>query len=67
MPMKTRALIRLLEKHGFKVVSQNGSHAKFKNATTIIIVPIHRREVPKGILQSILKTAGIKPTNRGGF
>jgi len=62
MPMKPREMIKLLKENGFIEVSQNGSHKKmFKSETnTTVIVPVHSKELKKGIEQAILKDAGLK-------
>lgn len=60
MPMKTRAFVKLLMKNGFVKVSQAGSHAKFVKGDKTVIVPIHARELPKGIENSMRKQAGLK-------
>jgi predicted RNA binding protein YcfA (HicA-like mRNA interferase family) len=61
MPMTSKQLIRLLKKHGFNVVSQNGSHVKLKNYDTgsTVIVPYHAKDLKKGLEQEIIKQAGI--------
>ena len=55
------ALIKLLRKHGFEFVRAKGSHQIFKNPMSgkMTIVPMHRRDLPKGTLLAILKQAGI--------
>lgn len=54
-------LVRLLRKHGFEVVRTKGSHQILKNRATgkMTIVPMHKRDLPKGTLLAILKQAGI--------
>lgn len=54
-------LIRLLRKHGFELLRTKGSHQIFKNRTTgkMTVVPMHKRDLPKGTLLAILKQAGI--------
>ena len=54
-------LIRLLRKHGFELMRMKGSHQIFKNSTTgkMTVVPMHKRDLPKGTLLAILKQAGI--------
>ena len=54
-------LIRLLKKHGFELVRTKGSHQIFKNRSTgkMTIVPMHKRDLPKGTMLAILKQAGI--------
>lgn len=54
-------IIRLLKKHGFELVRTKGSHQIFKNKTSgkMAVVPMHKRDLPKGTMLSILKQAGI--------
>lgn len=54
-------LIRLLRKHGFEEVRSKGSHSIMKNRSNgkMTIVPMHKRDLPKGTLLAILKQAGI--------
>jgi mRNA interferase HicA len=56
-----KKLIKILRKHGFQFIRQNGSHAVFKNFNdkTKVVVPIHNRDIPKGTAIAILKDAGI--------
>jgi len=59
--MRSRELIKLLEKEGFIFVRQSGSHAIYKKkGKKIIVVPIHSKDIPKGTLNGILKDAGLK-------
>lgn len=62
MPMTSQEMIKLLKKNGFEVVSQNGSHIKFRNSETgkTVIVPYHAKDLKKGMEQAILKQAGLK-------
>ena len=62
MPLKPKEMIKLLQKNGFVKMSQNGSHVKMKNPDTSkqIIVPLHSKEMKKGLEQAILKQAGLK-------
>lgn len=57
-----RETIRALERVGFRVVDQEGSHVKLKRfaqeRTYIAIVPLHR-ELARRTLMSILKQAGL--------
>lgn len=54
-------LIRLLRKHGFEIFRTKGSHHILKNRSSgmMTIVPMHKRDLPKGTLMAILKQAGI--------
>lgn len=62
MPMTSREMISLLQKNGFKIISQNGSHVKLRNESTgcQTVVPNHSKELKKGLEQAILKQAGLK-------
>lgn len=60
--MTSREMLKLLKKNGFRVIGQNGSHVKCKNEETgkTVIVPVHSRELKKGLEQAILKEAGLR-------
>ena len=62
MPLTSKALIKKLKKHGFKIVSQNGSHVKLfnKSANRTVIIPFHSKDLKKGIEHAILKQAGLE-------
>jgi len=56
-------LLRILEADGWYSTGQTGSHKKFRHPTKpgLLIVPMHSgKEIGKGLLQSILKKAGLK-------
>ncbi|TAL68043.1 MAG: addiction module toxin, HicA family [Bacteroidetes bacterium] len=59
--MKPKELIKLLEKAGFIFIRQSGSHAIYKKSDgTMVVVPIHNRDIPSGTLHGIMKDAGLK-------
>jgi predicted RNA binding protein YcfA (HicA-like mRNA interferase family) len=63
--MKFSELIRLLEKHGFRLYKQKGSVRYYSrpNHDKLIRVDYHgAKEVPSGTCRAILKSAGIKET-----
>ena len=62
MPTTPKEMVRLLKKHGFHEVSQNGSHLKMFNpqTETTTIVPMHSKDLGKGIEHKILSQSGIK-------
>lgn len=62
MPITSKEMIKLLRRHGFDIVSQNGSHVKMKNSANgkTVIVPCRAKDLKKGMEQAILKQAGIK-------
>jgi len=59
--LPARKLLKALQKDGFKIVSQKGSHIRLKKRTPaetrIVIVPNHD-EIAKGTSSSILRQAG---------
>lgn len=60
--LTAKEIIVVLEKHGFVLVRQSGSHKIYKNADgKRVTVPFHAGEVlhPK-VLKSILKDADLK-------
>lgn len=62
MPITPREMIKKLQKNGFQIISQNGSHVKLRNPQTgkQVIVPYHNKSMKKGLEQAILKEAGLK-------
>ncbi len=64
-PLPYRQIRRKLEKAGFTIVSQRGSHIKFVrdsgDEVRTAIVP-HHREISVGLLRSILRQAGLTPS-----
>ena len=61
--MKFSELVRLLEKHGFRIVKEKGSIRYYGKPgwPRLIRVDYHgSKEVPTGTCQSILKAAGLK-------
>lgn len=57
--LSPREITKVLEKCGFKYVSQKGSHMKYAKGEKIVIIPNHD-EVAKGTLKSILSMAKIE-------
>ena len=55
-------VIKLLLEHGFALDHQTGSHRVYYNAETKkrVVVPYHKRDLPKSTLLSILKQAGLR-------
>ena len=56
---------RILERYGFELVSQKGSHRKWRNLDRQIqaIVPYHKgRDLPMGTLRNIMISADIPET-----
>lgn len=62
MPMTPKEMMKLLEANGFICVRTNGSHHMYKNPETgkTTVVPLHAKDLKKGLEQQILKQAGLK-------
>ncbi|MEK7069078.1 MAG: type II toxin-antitoxin system HicA family toxin [Patescibacteria group bacterium] len=58
--VRVKELVRILEKHGFVLDRQVGSHAHYRHGdgrwTTI---PAHNGDIRKGTLHAILKDVGM--------
>jgi len=60
--LKASEIIKILQQHGFILVSQRGSHQKWRNDDTgkQVIVPYHKgKQLPVGTLRSIIEGSGI--------
>ncbi len=59
--MTPKEMVDLLLKNGFVKTRQKGSHAMFKNAATNrqVTVPMHAKDLPKGLESAIKKQTGI--------
>lgn len=56
----SRKIQSVLERLGFILVSQKGSHAKFKDENgNIVILPMGKKEIPDGTFRSILKQGNV--------
>lgn len=61
--MKTKEIVKLIEKDGWYAVRQNGSHRQYKHDIKkgLVTIPIHRlsHDLTPGLEKSILKQAKI--------
>jgi predicted RNA binding protein YcfA (HicA-like mRNA interferase family) len=60
--LKPRQIIRALERAGFHLHHQAGSHARFLRGTRPelrVTVPVHSKDVPLAVLKRILKQASL--------
>jgi len=59
--IKPREDIRALEKAGWEVHRQKGSHVSMHKEGTLnlVVIPLHTRDLPKGTLHGILEDAGL--------
>ncbi len=59
--LRPTEVIRALEKDGWELDRQTGSHVVLVKSgqSAIIVVPMHTRDVPRGTLGGIIKDAGL--------
>jgi predicted RNA binding protein YcfA (HicA-like mRNA interferase family) len=56
---KAAELLRFLQRQGYRKVRQTGSHLILEHSERpMLVVPVHRGDVPKGLFLKILKDAG---------
>ena len=58
--MKDRDVLKLLLKNGWEEINVKGSHHKVKKGKDTLTVPVHGKDMDKGLLIAILKQAGLK-------
>jgi predicted RNA binding protein YcfA (HicA-like mRNA interferase family) len=56
----SKDIIDTLLAHGFRLVSQRGSHQKYKKGKHTAIVPAPKKEIPIGTFRSIVRQSGLK-------
>jgi len=52
-------IISTLIQNGFILVSQRGSHQKYRKEDKTVIVPAPRKEIPIGTFRSIIRQSGL--------
>jgi predicted RNA binding protein YcfA (HicA-like mRNA interferase family) len=56
---KAAELLRFLQQQGYRKVRQTGSHLILEHSERpMLVVPVHRGDLPKGLFLKILKDAG---------
>lgn len=55
-----RDILKLLEKNGWVEERIKGSHHVMKKDGKTEIIPVHGKDVPTGLLKTILKRIGLK-------
>ncbi len=65
--MKFREVIRMIEVDGWRLARTRGSHQQYKHPTKPGLVTVAgkpSKDVPPGVLNNILKQAGLKEEER---
>lgn len=58
--MRDKDLFKLLKKNGWQLVRIKGSHHVLQKDGKTMVIPIHGKDVPTGLLNAILKETGLK-------
>lgn len=58
--MKDKDLLKLLKKNGWNISRIHGSHHILQKDGKTTVVPVHGKDVPTGLLNTILKETGLK-------
>ena len=60
MPFKSKDVLRRLQRAGFEIRRQSGSHVVLRDEKgRQTYVPMHSKELPSGTFRAILKQAGL--------
>lgn len=63
--LKPKELLRILQKAGWEIIRQKGSHIQLKHPNKTgfrVTVPYHNEDLAPGTINSIIKQAGITKT-----
>lgn len=55
--VKSKEVVHVLERAGFYLVRQRGSHAQYKRGNLLVTVPMHTSDLNPVTLRSILRQA----------
>lgn len=55
-----KEVVKLLKRNGWQVVRIKGSHHVMKKDGKTEIIPVHKTDLPPGLLTAILKRTGLK-------
>ena len=57
--LKSKEVLRILQKQGFTIKRQSGTHVILRKENKTVVVPVHREIMPIGTLKSIEKQSGV--------
>ena len=57
--IRSKEILRILQKQGFEIKRQSGTHVILKKENKTVVVPVHREIMPIGTLKSIEKQSGV--------
>ncbi|MBI2452132.1 type II toxin-antitoxin system HicA family toxin [Candidatus Pacearchaeota archaeon] len=57
--IKSKEVLRILQKQGFEIRRQSGTHVILRKGDRTVVVPVHRDIMPIGTLKSIEKQSEV--------
>jgi len=57
--IKSKEVLKILQKQGFEIRRQAGTHVILRKENRTVVVPIHREIMPIGTLKNIEKQSGV--------
>jgi len=58
--IKSREVVKILQRGGFEIRRQTGTHVILRKGTKTVAVPVHKETMPIGTLKNIEKQAEIR-------
>jgi len=58
--IKSKEVVKILQKFGFEIKRQSGTHVIMRKENQTVVVPIHKETIPIGTLKSIERQSNIK-------
>ena len=56
---KSKEVVKILQKKGFAIKRQTGTHIIMRNNGKLVVVPVHKQIIPIGTLKSIEKQSEV--------
>ncbi len=57
--IKSKEVLKILQKQGFEIKRQSGTHVILRKENKTVVVPVHREIMPVGTLKSIERQSGV--------
>ncbi len=57
--IKSKEVIKILQKNGFEIKRQSGTHVILRNNGKMVVVPVYHATIPIGTLKNIEKQSGL--------
>jgi len=57
--IRSKEVLKILQKQGFGIKRQSGTHVILRKENKTVVVPVHRGIIPIGTLKSIERQSGV--------